>query len=117
VHTGKVTKAVDLVQKSLLEKENIPELQMPGEEDEPNVPADFDDDPPAYKGDEFLVQAQGQEPDPHHDSTLRRSNQTWKPTKIFLESSEQESYQIPVAIQATVYDVDYLTFINDINPI
>jgi hypothetical protein len=110
-------KEVDLVHENLLEKENVPGVQMLEEEDASNIPADFGEAPQDYEGDEFLVQAQVQEPDPHHEGTIRRSNRTWKPTKRFLEGAEQESYSIPVALQASVYDEDYLTFIDDVSPI
>ena len=46
----------------------------------------------------------------------RRSNRTWKPTARLLESIEQADMALPICLQAMVYDDEYETIIDNINP-
>ncbi len=52
----------------------------------------------------------------HVQLPTRRSNRAWKPTTKYLESLQQNEVALPVCLQAAVYDDEYETIIDNINP-
>jgi Reverse transcriptase (RNA-dependent DNA polymerase) len=46
----------------------------------------------------------------------RKSGRAWKPTTRILESISQQDMALPMCMQAAVYDTEYETIIDDINP-
>jgi hypothetical protein len=65
---------------------------------------------PEHEGDNQAPQATEQ-------PATRRSQRTWKPTARVLESLQQQDMALPMCMQAAVYDTEYQTIIDDINPI
>jgi hypothetical protein len=72
----------------------------------------------AYEGGEVpATKDEDLHEDLHDDSTVRRSNRTWKPTTRMLESIQQrDMHTVPVVLQAAVYDNQSHTIIDDVNP-
>jgi hypothetical protein len=58
-----------------------------------------------------------QQPNLPINQPARRSQRNWRPTQRYLESLQQETVALPVALQAAVYDSEYKTITDDIDPI
>jgi hypothetical protein len=63
-----------------------------------------------------IIEPEGAHPVPQTEPTVRRSKRTWQPTKRILESMQQNDMALPMCLQAAVYDTEYETIIDNINP-
>jgi hypothetical protein len=104
--------STDIVQENIERREHMDQVQ----EEDMDIPVDFGNDGTTAHEGGNVVQEIPVEVLPD-DTTVRRSNRTWKPTRRFLEGKEQEGYEIPVGLQAFVYDEDSETIVDNVNPI
>ena len=83
----------------------IDPFEMENQQDNaPNLP---EDETTIHEGDAL--------PDTPQQPT-RRSTRSWKPTERILESIAQQDMALPVCLQAMVYDDEYETIIDNVNP-
>jgi hypothetical protein len=82
------------------------------QEDELETPTDFGrEDVQVHEGTDVLPMEE--DPVLPDDHTVHRCNRAWKLTRRFLEGKGQEGYELPVSLQAAVYDNDYESFIDN----
>jgi hypothetical protein len=78
-----------------------------------NIPIDFgiNEMPEREGGDRDIIID-----DPGTNRNERRTSRVWKPTQRYLEGIQQESIALPIALQASCYDDEHETIIDDVNP-
>ena len=75
-----------------------------------------EDDPMDLQVPQDVIEPEGVPQIPIGPQTTRRSTRNWKPTQRLLESIQQIDMALPICLQAAVYDDEYETMIDNINP-